>query len=109
MNASAYIDQSLYPDEAAPNAESLTPEEKAEHVDRVCAAWEFDILPERETLETILGWKDVLERFPMPQHETYHTLRDLCGLPPIPGCIFELRSERLDAAEGRTDPCADRV
>lgn len=111
MLHSDYIDGSLYPDEPPPDPalRPLTSEEKAEHIHRVCASWEFGLPPEPETLRTVLRWKEILEMFPCPQHLTWHTLRELCGLPPVPGIIFELPYERMDAAEGRTDPCVDLV
>lgn len=106
-----YIDESLYPDEPAPDPQKapLTPQEKAEHIHRVCAAWEFDILPETETLDTIRNWGEILERFPLPHHSAYHALRSICGLPPIPGTFLEGPHEKWDLAEGREDPCVEMV
>lgn len=103
-----YIDQSLYPDEAPPNP-ALAPlddSQKAEHIHRVCAAWEFGIIPEEETFQTLAGWKDIFERFPLPNSIAYHTFRFLLNLAPIPGEILEAPYERLDREEERSDPCA---
>ena len=106
-----YVDESLYPDEPAPDPRirPLTDFEKAEHIHRVCAAWEFDILPENATLRTIANWKDILDRFPLPNHAAYHALRLLLRLPPVPGLILELPFERQDALEGKEDVCAEMV
>ena len=103
-----YIDQSLYPDEVPPDPTSapLSEGEKAEHIHRVCAGWEFGLLPEEATFQTMLAWKDTFERFPIPNSIAYHTFRFLLGLPSIPGEILEAPYERLDREEGRTDPCA---
>jgi len=100
-----YIDESLYPDEPSPNPTTLSDFEKAEHIHRVCSAWEFDIPPEEKTLNTIAGWRDILDRFPLPNHLAYHTLRALLHMPPIPGNLLELPYERFDAQENREDPC----
>ena len=102
-----YIDQSLYPDEAPPDAElgPLTDSEKAEHIHRVCAAWEFGLLPEEETFQTLAAWKDIFERFPLSNSIAYHTFRFLLRLPSLPGEILEAPYERLDREEGRSDPC----
>jgi hypothetical protein len=107
--AHEYIDESLYPDEPAPIGRPLTDFEKAEHIHRVCAAWEFDILPEDDTLRTIAGWKDILDRFPLANHLAYHAIRLLLRMPPVPAHILELPYERLDAIEGKEDVCADLV
>ena len=58
-----------------------------------------------ETLNTIAGWRDILERFPLPNHLAYHTLRALLHMPPVPGNLLELPYERFDTQENREDPC----
>jgi hypothetical protein len=105
-----YLDASLYPDEPPPDpAAPLSDFEKAEHIHRVCGAWDFGLLPERETLRTIAQWQPVLERFPLPASLAYHTLRFLSGLPPVRGHILETVAERCDRLEGRSDPVVDYV
>ncbi|MBA2432672.1 MAG: hypothetical protein H0V56_11265 [Chthoniobacterales bacterium] len=105
-----YIDASLYPDELPPEAASpLSDRDKAEHIHRVCGAWDFGLPPEPETLRTLARWTPILDTFPLPGSLAYHTLRFLFQLPPIPGQILETPAERADRLEGRSDPVSDRV
>lgn len=106
-----YIDESLYPDGPAPDPQicPLTDYEKAEHIHRVCTAWEFDIPPEPETMKTIAGWKTILDKFPLPNLIAYHALRLLLRMKPVRGHILQLPYERMDLAEGKEDVCANMV
>lgn len=65
------MDSSLYPDMDSPPLELKTDEERADYVARVCAAWDFGVLPERETFEMLRGWKDVFARFPIEDSPAY--------------------------------------
>lgn len=105
-----FIDASLYPDEPAPDPNrSLNDFEKAEHIHRVCAAWDFGLPPEEETLHTVTAWKETLDRFPLPASPAWHTFRFLAGLAPVRGNIIETPAEERDRREGRFDPVADCV
>jgi hypothetical protein len=102
-----YIDRSLYPEESPP--ESLdTLEARADYVARVCAAWDFGIVPEPETLSLLAEWRDVLDLYPLPSSVAYHTLRALYRWPPVPAGWIPPRQSAADP-EDRIDPCADMV
>jgi hypothetical protein len=91
-----------------------TDAEKADYMGRICAAWDFGVFPERETIELFRGWKDIFDRFPLPQSIAYHTFRRMYKWNPIPfprqGILRRLTWEVLDELEGREpDPCAQLV
>jgi len=105
-----YLDESLYPDHPPPDRHApLSDREKAEHIHRVCTAWDFGLPPEWETLRTLSAWATVLDQFPLPCSLAYHTLRFLFHLPPVEGHILETAAERSDRREGRSDPVAHQV
>src|SRR5258708_462626 len=72
-----YIDHSVYPDLEDPPSKLTTDEEKADYVERICGAWDFDVFPERETLDLFLGWKEIFDRYPLLHSPAYHTVRRL--------------------------------
>lgn len=116
MNTSPYIDYSVYPDvsDASELPDALvTMEDKADYIERICAAWDFDIYPERETFALLRTWKDVFDRFPMPESPAYHTFRRLFAWEDVPfvrNPTVRLTHEILDRLEGREpDPFLDRV
>lgn len=106
-----YIDHSVYPDVSAPPDELKTPAEMADYVHRICAAWDFGIVPERETFELFEGWRSIFDRYALPLSPAYHTFRTLFGWPKIEkGRILSTRAERLDMSEGRPeDPCRGMI
>ena len=110
------IDHSLYPDVAGPDdlPDVLdTDEARADYVQRVCGAWDFDVYPERETFETLRDWRDVFDHFPLAHSPAYHEFRRRFGWPPVPvvrNPMVRLTYEALDRAEGREpDECAQWV
>lgn len=104
------IDATVYPDREPPS-ELTTPEEKAEYVHRVCAAFDFGVPPEETTLQLLWGWKPVFDRFPISHSPAYHALRAFFGWEPVPRKTYlgEPGYRKLDAAEERTDGFEDRV
>ena len=109
-----YIDQTVYPDMAEPPEILQSPEDKADYVHRICAAWDFHIHPEPETFELFSQWRDVFDRFPIPTSPGYHAFRAWFGWPPVPvpdGLIGPTpHYVHLDRLEGRDeDPCADMI
>lgn len=105
-----YIDHSVYPDMDNPPDELVSIEDKADYVDRICAAWDMYIHPEPETFELFAGWQEVFDRFPIATSPAYHAFRACfgwqripypAGIPgPTPLYIH------LDRIEGRgPDPC----
>lgn len=110
-----YIDYSVYPDidPSELPEELITPEEKADYIERLCGAWDFDIFPEKETFALLRNWKDVFDRFPMPESPSYHTFRHIFGWDAVPvkyNPFVRLTHEILDRAEGRDpDPFINRI
>lgn len=74
-----YIDHSIYPDLDAPPDQLDSIWDKADYLQRICAAWDFYIMPEPETFELLSAWKHVFDRFPLVASPAYHTFRDLFG------------------------------
>lgn len=109
-----FIDASVYPDLDEPPRELVSLEDRADYVARICAAWDFYILPHDETFALFAGWKDVFDRFPLPASPAYHAFRSWYGwerVPMPPGIIGpEPRYAELDRLEGRPpDPCEGTV
>jgi hypothetical protein len=109
-----YIDQSVYPDCDAPPNLLDTPEDRADYVHRICAAWDFGILPEPETFRLLEQWKDVFDRFPILTSPAYHAMRMWFGWEPLAYPTPMVRPEppwvHLDRLEGRdTEPCEEMI
>jgi hypothetical protein len=109
-----YIDQSVYSDLDDPPDVLETPEDKADYVHRICAAWDFYIHPEPQTFELFAGWKDIFDRFPIPTSPSYHAFRSWFKWDPVPYPTDVPAPTpmyvHLDRIEGRPDdPCTDMV
>ena len=108
-----YIDGSLYPELPRPPDILETDEARADYVERVCAAWDFDILPERKTVELLRGWKDIFDRFPLPESPAYHTFREVFGwedVPKVYNPFVRMTWEIQDNLEGRApDDCINLI
>jgi hypothetical protein len=105
-----HLDQSVYPD-VEPPSELRTAEEKADYMERVCAAFDFGVAPEEYTLDLLSTWKDVFDRFPYSGSPAYHALRAYFGWQPVDrlpyfGTPYYVQ---LDRMEERSDPCENRV
>jgi hypothetical protein len=108
-----YIDHSLYPDFEHPPDSLESIEDMADYLHRVCAAWDFHILPEPETFDLLRAWRDVFDRYPIPTSPAYHAFRAHFGWPDQP-CDPALPGPtpwyiHLDRLEGRDDPCESLV
>ena len=82
---SLWIDGALYPDTEPP----ATLEGLAERVDflaRLCAAWDFGLLPNPETVAEIRRpeWREAVDACRLLTSPAYHLLRSWHGLPPLP-------------------------
>lgn len=102
------LDHSLYPDTAPPSG-PLSIEEKADYLDRVCAAFDHGVVPEDETLRELRTWKDVFDRFPVSGSSAYHALRACYGWEAVEQAPFFQQPVYLkfDRLEGRSDSCED--
>ncbi|HUF60518.1 MAG TPA: hypothetical protein VMN36_00455 [Verrucomicrobiales bacterium] len=105
------LDHSVYPDLAEPPMELHTIEDRADYVHRICGAFDFGIFPEREDWQLFAGWKDVFDRFPLPDSPGYHTFRSRYRWEPVPRGTHGLPAhwKMADEREGRIDPCEDMV
>lgn len=80
-----WIDGALYPDTAPPTALETT----ADRVDfllRLCAAWDFGLLPEPQAVAEIRRpeWRDAVDAARLLTSPAYHLLRRWHDLPPLP-------------------------
>lgn len=103
------IDTSVYPDRDSVPTVLKTDQEKADYVARICAAWDFGILPDRETFAVLAGWREVFEKFPIRDSPAYHAFCHRFGWPSGAGRILRAGYEVLDAREGRSDPCSGLI
>jgi hypothetical protein len=81
----AWLDGTLYPDVEPPT----TLESVGEQVDflaRLCAAWDFGVLPYPETIAEIRRpeWRTAVEDCRLLTSPTYHLLREWHSLEPLP-------------------------
>ena len=105
------LDPSVYPDMELPPEELTTPEEKADYMERICAAFDYGVAPEAHTLDLLSTWKDVFDSFPYSGSPAYHALRALFGWEEVPRAPYfgSPVHEYLDRIEEREDGCARRV
>jgi len=81
----SWIDGALYPDVEPPTAlHSLA--ERVDFLARLCAAWDFGVLPDRDTVAEIrrAEWREAVEACRLLTSPAYHLLRRWHGLAPLP-------------------------
>jgi hypothetical protein len=93
----AWLDGSLYP-ECEPPTQLDDLADQVDFLARLCAAWDFGILPEPATIAEIRrpAWRDAVEQCQLLTSPTYHLLRAWHGLPPCPYLGQELGYIRDD-------------
>ena len=81
----SWIDGSLYPDTEVPDA-IATLEDRVDFLARLCAAWDFGVLPEAETVAEIRRpeWREAVEATRLLTSPAYHLVRKWHGLPSAP-------------------------
>lgn len=92
-----WLDGALYPD--MPPPERLTTlAERVDFVARLCAAWDFGLLPEPEVVAEIRReeWREAVDACRLLTSPTYHLLRRWHGLKPLPYLGQELAYIRDD-------------
>ena len=104
------LDHSVYPD-IEPPSDLRTAEDKADYMERICAAFDFGVAPEEYTLDLLSTWKEIFDRFPYKGSPAYHALRAFFGWEaverePFFGIPYYVQ---LDREEDRQDGCEDRV
>lgn len=80
-----WLDAALYPD-AEPPERLETLDERVEFLARLCAAWDFGILPEAETVDQIRrpDWREAVDACRLLTSPAYHLLREWHQLPELP-------------------------
>ncbi|MCP4360980.1 MAG: hypothetical protein GY796_23480 [Chloroflexi bacterium] len=82
---SSWIDGTLYPDKEPPT-QLTTVEDRIDYLSRLCAAWDFGLLPEQESVAEIcrIEWRSAVDQCRLLTSPTYHLLREWHKLPPLP-------------------------
>jgi hypothetical protein len=80
-----WIDGTLYPDTDIPD-ELPTLGDRVDFLARLCSAWDFGLLPDRETVEQIRkpDWLEAVDATQLVTSPTYHLVRSWHGLPTLP-------------------------
>ena len=80
-----WIDGTLYPD-IEPPTELVSLADRVDFLLRLCASWDFGVLPEPETLIVIRKpeWRDAVDASRLLTSPTYHLLRAWHNLPTQP-------------------------
>lgn len=94
----AWLDGSLYP-ESEPPAQLYDLADRVDFLARLCAAWDYGILPEPATITEIRrpAWRDAVEQCQLLTSPVYHLVRAWHGLPPCPYLGQELAYIRDDS------------
>ena len=81
----SWIDGALYPD-AEVLSELDTLADRFDFLARLCAAWDFGLLPEAETVAEIRrpAWREAVDACRLLTSPTYHLVRTWHGLPVLP-------------------------
>jgi hypothetical protein len=80
-----WLDGTLYPDTEPP--ESLnTLAERVDFLARLCAAWDFGLLPTSQTVAEVRRseWREAVDACRLLTSPAYHLLRQWHGLPRLP-------------------------
>ncbi len=80
-----WIDSALYPETSAPAALNNCAE-RVDFIARLCAAWDFGILPNPDTVAEVcrIEWREAIEACRLLTSPAYHLLRRWHGLAPLP-------------------------
>ena len=103
MNDNPWLDGALYPDIDIPDSLESLPE-RVDFLARLCAAWDFGILPTAVTIAEIRmeNWIPAVEACRLLTSPAYHLIRRWHGLSPLPYLGQEI-------AIIRDDPCLVQV
>ena len=79
------VDGALYPDIEPPD-QIVTLADQIDFIARLCAAWDFGLLPDWETLVEIRreAWTPAVDACQFLTSPTYHLLRQWHHLPSLP-------------------------
>ena len=103
MNDYSWLDGALYPDTDIPDTLD-TLAARVDFLARLCAAWDFGLLPDAGTIEEILReeWRPAVEACRLLTSPAYHLLRRWHGLSPLAYLGQQI-------ALIRDDPCLAQV
>lgn len=103
MKDNSWLDGALYPDSKVPDALDSLPE-RVDFLARLCAAWDFGLLPNADTIAEIRKehWSPAVEACRLLTSPAYHLLRRWHGLSRLAYLGQQL-------AIIRDDPCLSRV
>ena len=84
-SAPGWVDGTLYPDKGLPDKLD-TLEVRVDFLARLCAAWDFGILPTAEAIAEIRKpeWREAVDACQLLTSPAYHLVRDWHGLPALP-------------------------
>jgi hypothetical protein len=99
------LDHAVYPDLDSPPDHLTTLADRADYLQRICAQWDYGIVPEPQTFRLLSQWKAVFDAFPLRHSAAYHTFRMIFGWKHLAGHTLRATYEIYDLQEGRTDPC----
>jgi hypothetical protein len=97
----SWIDGALYPDMEVPASLSSLAE-RVDYLVRLCGAWDFGLLPERETIAEIRqpDWREAVDATRLLTSPTYHLVRSWHGLASLPYLGQQLAYIRDDPSLG---------
>jgi len=80
-----WLDGALYPDKNPPD-ELETLSARVDFLARLCAAWDFGVLPTAKTVAEIRRpeWREAVDACRLLTSPAYHLLRDWHNLPALP-------------------------
>ena len=85
LSENTWIDAALYPDVESPVVlDSLAA--RVDYLARLCAAWDFGILPDTEAVDEIRRpeWREAVDACRLLTSPVYHLLRSWHDLEPLP-------------------------
>jgi hypothetical protein len=79
------IEGALYPEQAPPESLRTLPD-RVDFLARLCAAWDFGILPDARVIREIVrkNWREAVDACGLLTSPAYHLLREWHGLPELP-------------------------
>lgn len=82
---SRWIDGALYPD-TEPPAKLQSLAERVDFLARLCAAWDFGLLPDPDVAAEVrrAEWREAVDACRLLTSPAYHLLRRWHGLAPLP-------------------------
>ena len=84
-SSAPWLDGALYPD-TEPPAELLTLADRVDFLARLCAAWDFGLLPDPGGVAEIrrAEWREAVDACRLLTSPVYHLLRGWHSLSPLP-------------------------